>query len=160
MRDSAVLIDFIDLTLKEKEKVLSWRNHPDIKKWMYNDKDITLKEHLEFIESLKSRVDKRYFLVQQNDEDIGVIDLTNITSDDLEIGLYANPSQRGVGNILMRVIIDYSFGKLHVKKIFAEVFSENSKASHLYQKHGFSQVNKKNMNGKEVLCMELKNENR
>ena len=37
------LLNFIDLELKEKEMILEWRNHPDIRKWMYNQDEINLK---------------------------------------------------------------------------------------------------------------------
>ena len=160
MRTDIALINFINLSLQEKETVLSWRNHPDIKKWMYTNQDITLKDHLYFIESLKGKQDRNYFLVKQNHEYIGVIDFTDITSQKLEIGLYTNPAQKAKGDILMQLIIDYSFHDLHVNTVTAELFSENSKAYHLYQRYGFKEVNKKNINNREVTCMELRNENR
>ena len=68
------LINFIDLSLEEKIMVLGWRNHPEIRKWMYNQDEIKLEEHLNFIDSLKLRKDKLYFLVKKEDEFIGVID--------------------------------------------------------------------------------------
>jgi len=42
------LLNFIDLELKEKEMILEWRNHPDIRKWMYNQDEIKFEEHLSF----------------------------------------------------------------------------------------------------------------
>ena len=72
------LLNFIDLELEEKEMILKWRNHPDIRKWMYNQDEIKLEEHLNFIDSLKLRKDKLYFLVKKEDEFIGVIDFTQL----------------------------------------------------------------------------------
>jgi len=72
------LINFTDLTLDEKKMVLSWRNHPDIKQWMYNTNGITIENHLSFIETLKNSKDKQYFIVKKDNEYIGVIDFTNI----------------------------------------------------------------------------------
>ena len=48
-------------TRKKKEMILKWRNHPDIRKWMYNQDEIKFEEHLNFIDSLKLRKDKLYF---------------------------------------------------------------------------------------------------
>ena len=62
------LLNFIDLKLEEKEMILKWRNHPDIRKWMYNQDEIKLEEHLNFIDSLKLRKDKLYFLVKKEDD--------------------------------------------------------------------------------------------
>ena len=77
------LLNFIDLKLEEKEMILKWRNHPDIRKWMYNQDEIKFEEHLSFIDSLKSRKDKLYFLVKKEDEFIGVIDFFGLDKKEI-----------------------------------------------------------------------------
>ena len=158
--NNITLINFVDLTIEEKKMVLSWRNHPDIKRWMYTDSDISLENHLNFIDSLKDRKDKLYFLVKKDDEYIGVINFTDIKAESLEMGIYSKPSAKGLGSILLETIIEYAFDTLKVKRIFAELFSENSKAYNLYKKYGFNEIGKNNINNKEVIRLELKNENR
>lgn len=158
--DNIELINFTELSLETKKMVLEWRNHPNIKKWMYSHNDISLEDHLKFIETLKSTDDKLYFLVKNGDEYIGVIDFTSINDKSADIGIYSNPQKKGVGVLLMEVIINYSFESLKLNTIFAEVFFENKRAYRLYSKLGFREHNKKEVNGKKVICMELKNENR
>ena len=158
--NNITLINFVDLTIEEKKMVLSWRNHPDIKRWMYTDSDISLENHLNFIDSLKDRKDKLYFLVKKDDEYIGVINFTDIKVESLEMGIYSRPSAKGLGSILLKTIIEYAFDTLKIKRIFAEVFSENSRAYNLYKKYGFNEIGKNNINNKEVIRLELKNENR
>ena len=158
--NNITLINFVDLTIEEKKMVLSWRNHPDIKRWMYTDSDISLENHLNFIDSLKDRKDKLYFLVKKDDEYIGVINFTDIKAESLEMGIYSRPSAKGLGSILLETIIEYAFDTLKIKRIFAEVFSENSRAYNLYKKYGFNEIGKNNINNKEVIRLELKNENR
>ena len=155
------LLNFIDLKLEEKEMILKWRNHTDIRKWMYNQDEITLDEHLSFIDSLKSRKDKLYFLLKKEDEFIGVIDFTQLAEEiSVHMGIYSNPNIKGNGKILLNKIIDYSFNDLKVKKIFSEVFAENNKAHNLYKKFNFKDISEKIVNNKKVICMELENENR
>lgn len=154
--DSLELINFTKLSLDEKKMVLEWRNYPNIKKWMYSDSDIALEDHLNFIELLKNREDKQYYLVKNNNEYIGVIDFTNINTKATDIGLYANPELKRIGNILMKKIIDYSFNSLKVSIIYAEVFLDNDKAYSLYLRNGFKEFDRKYINKKEVICMELK----
>ena len=72
------LINFIDLTLDEKKIVLNWRNNSNIKKWMLTTQNIILQDHLNYIESLKLKKDKMYFLVKDTQKYIGVIDFINI----------------------------------------------------------------------------------
>lgn len=155
------LMNFTELTLEEKEMVLIWRNSSEIRKWMYNQEEIELNDHLNFIESLKSRKDKLYFLVKKDKEYIGVIDFTEIIEEEsLHMGIYTNPNIKGNGKILLNKIIDYSFDNLKVKKIYSEVFSQNNKAYELYEKYNFKDISKKTINNKEVICMELNYEDR
>jgi len=154
------LINFTKLPFEMKKMVLEWRNHPDIKRWMYSQSEITLEEHLNFIENLQKIDDKQYFLVKNGDEFIGVIDFTNINQHTADIGIYSNPMISGVGSLLIKEIISYSFESLKLRTIFAEVLVENKKAYKLYAKVGFKECKKKEVNGKKVVRMELVNENR
>lgn len=154
------LINFTNLTLEEKKMILSWRNNPLIKQWMYTAEDIEFKNHLSFIDSLHECKDKIYFLVKENNIGIGVIDFTNITSTSLDMGIYSSPKEKAKGSILLNEIINYAFNILKVKKIKAEVFSENIKAHDLYKRFNFIDINKKFVNKREVICMELNYENR
>ena len=87
-------INFIDLNEKQIRLVLSWKNNPVIKKWMFTKDDISFEAHLDFIESLKTNNQKDYFLVKQKDEYLGVIDLNGSF-----LGIYANPDKKKVGDI-------------------------------------------------------------
>lgn len=154
------LINFIDLSLSQKRMILSWRNNENIKAWMYTQDDISLENHMTFIETLKIKEDKLYFLVKKGNQDLGVIDFTNITKSSLHMGLYINPELKGLGKLFLEIIIFYSFEVLKVSKIIAEVFIQNQKAYELYKKFGFIDFDTKIVNQKEVICLELENEDR
>jgi UDP-4-amino-4,6-dideoxy-N-acetyl-beta-L-altrosamine N-acetyltransferase len=154
------LINFVDLSLDEKKMILSWRNHKEVKRWMYNTDDISIENHLKFIESLKNTKEKLYFLVKQDKEYIGVIDFTNITKNNCDFGLYSNINLTGIGKILLKNIRNYAFDVLKLKVLKAEVFKDNEKAIYLYKKFNFKETNKKIVNNKEVVCLDLKYENR
>lgn len=162
MSNNINLINFTDLTLEEKKMVLLWRNHPTIKQWMYNNDDISLENHLNFIETLKDCMDKFYFLVKRDDDYIGVVDFTNIDkkSKSSEFGLYANIELKGNGKALLNSICEYGFNALNINKLIAEVFAENEKAINLYKKFNFKEITNKTVNNREVICMELNNEDR
>ena len=146
-----MLKNFIQLNYDEKLMILEWRNHPSISKWMINKK-VKLKEHLNFINSLKENKTKLYFLV----DDIGVVDFINITDKKADIGLYKNPNKQKVGSVLMKHIIDYGFNVLKLEKLILYVYKNNQKAINLYKKFNFKIVDKKD----NLLKMELLNANR
>lgn len=154
------LVNFTDLSLEEAKMVLEWRNHLNIRKWMYTQDEISLENHLNFINSLKNNSNKLYFLIKKENEFIGVIDFSDINIQSVEMGIYANPNLKGFGKILLEIIKDYSFNVLKVKSIFSEVFYNNEKAYQLYEKYNFKETATKIVNNKKVICMELKNENR
>ena len=163
MKNKIELINFINASLEEKKMILKWRNHPKIKKWMYNQEEIPLKSHLNFIESLKNSKDKIYFLVKMDNEYIGVIDFTNINYNNKStyFGLYSNPYCKipGVSIILEKVSIDYAFNTLKMDILKLEVF-EGNKIIELHKRFNFKQTGEKIVNNKKVIVMELKNENR
>ena len=158
------LIDFVDMSFEEIKMVLEMRNNKDIKKWMYNTDDIKLDTHLKFINTLIFDISKQYFLVKKDDQYIGVVDFTNIDNKNKEcyFGLYANSFIKiaGVGRMLEEICIKYVFDILKLYKLKLEVFAENTRAINLYKKYKFYENDKKIVNKKEVICMELKNENR
>ena len=152
------LINFIDLSQEEKMMILEWRNKIDIQKWMHTQNDISLEEHLDFIDSLKTIKDKLYFLVKKDNIYIGVIDFTQIKpNESLHMGIYTNPDLKGYGKILLETIIYFSFEILKVVKIYSEVYFENEKAYLLYKSYGFKEYAEKIVNNKKVICMDLNN---
>ena len=150
------LINFIDLSQEEKMMILEWRNKIDIQKWMHTQNDISLEEHLDFIDSLRVITDKLYFLVKKDNINIGVIYFTQIKSNEsLVVGNYANPNLKGYGKILLETIIYFSFEILKVEKIFSEVYFENERAYILYKRYNFIEIGKKSLNNRKIIIMEL-----
>ena len=65
-----------------------------------------------------------------------------------------------MGNTLIKVIIDYGFNTLKNETLFAEVFEKNIKAIRLYERFGFKEKKSKQIGSRNIIQMELKNENR
>ena len=145
------LIDFTNLNEAEKKIVFDMRNHPSIRKWMYNKNELDFKEHLDFILSLKKNPTKKYFLVKEDEIYLGVIDF-KIINQYAEIGLYKNPKLKGVGKKLLKTLIDYGFNQLRLNKLILFVFENNKRAILLYKAFGFKIIQKK----QNLIKMELK----
>lgn len=91
--ESIKFINYTELDYNKLEEILSWRNHPDVRKWMYNTDEISLAEHIEFCEKLKHTNSKGYWLVQIGVESIGTINLNPFDSEknEGEWGFFLNP---------------------------------------------------------------------
>ncbi|CAM2861175.1 UDP-4-amino-4, 6-dideoxy-N-acetyl-beta-L-altrosamine N-acetyltransferase [Helicobacter burdigaliensis] len=149
------LKNFTKLSNEETIRVLSWRNHPKIAPFM-NNTLVSQKEHLEFLASLKTSLDKEYFLVYNEEIPIGVIDFIDIKrGDSCEFGIYSNPNLSGCGKLLMEILLEYAFNNLKVKEIKAQVQCENIKAMKLYAKFGFIKIGEKMMNNKKLNLIKL-----
>lgn len=129
------LINFTELNSEEAARVLRWRNDKRVAKFMKN-KSVSEAEHKNFISNLKNDETKRYFLVKEADEYIGVIDFVDITRKSCEFGLYADPELKGVGAKLMNAIFNYAFKILKVDELRAYAYSHNASALKLYEKFG------------------------
>ena len=148
------MTNFTNLNEAECRMVLEWRNHPNIRNYMSNKNIITKEEHLNFIKRLEQDNKKKYFLIKEGDEYLGVIDFIDIERGSCEFGLYATPynHKKGVGSLLLEEIIRYAFDELKVKKIRAKLYKENKKALGLYEKYGL----KTTCEDEEYFYMELK----
>ena len=153
------LCNYINLNNNDKIFVLSMRNHPQIKKWMHNQEDISEKKHIAFIKNLENDVKKRYFLVKYKDNIIGSINFSEIDINNSVIfGIYTNPfiQFKGAGLILESTASHYAFINLGVIKIQLQVLVSNARAINFYNKCGFTVVTKKKTNYKNILYMEKK----
>lgn len=131
-----ILKNFITLDKKEILEVFKWRNHTKVAQFMQT-KTFNLKEHLAFLESLKTSSSKHYFLVYEGTNAIGVIDFIKTQHRNYEFGLYQNPNLRHKGKILMQEILHYGFSILKADRLLACVYKDNIKAIALYQNFGF-----------------------
>ena len=135
-----LLINFINLSSKEKELVRKWRNHYEIRKWMYQDHIISSEEHSKFSEKLKEDNKNSYWLVKnKNRKYLGVIYLNRIdfVNKNAYLGIYSNPKIKGAGQMLMQCLKNLAFNiiKLHTLKL--KVIENNGKAIRFYRKNGF-----------------------
>lgn len=157
------LLNFTNVSKDDLLYVLKMRNYPEIKKWMYNQEDISEQQHFHFVDKLKSDETKKYFIVKQNESIVGSINFINInqTKRAADFGLYTNPfvSTPSAGRILEEVAIQYAQDFLELKYLNLEVFKKNTRAINFYEKIGFTQVAEKQINNQSVMCMQKRFQN-
>jgi len=136
------IINFTALSREEKLEILKWRNHDDIRKWMFNDNIIEENSHLNFIENLKC--DRKNYYWRLSDErncGPGVISINKIDTinKNAYLGIYKNPYITGgqAGTSLINALFYIAFKKLELHTLKLEVTFDNRRAINFYLKKGF-----------------------
>lgn len=152
------LLNFTELKKGDALYVLKMRNHPEIKKWMYNQEDITEEQHLNFLETLITDNTKHYFLVKKTDTIMGSVNFVKIDylEKTADFGLYANPLEgiTGAGRMLEEAAVYYARDKLKLAALNLEVFANNKRAISFYNNIGFKQTISRKVNDQVVFCMQ------
>src|SRR3954451_14714791 len=133
------------MTIEDADQLLRWRNSPDVARWMLDDRPITASDHVAW---LKSRVDSpadRYWIIESDGRDVGMVHLDNVESDDrcARCGFYigdASARGSGVATAALKRVLEIAFGELHLSKVRAEVLDCNIPSLALHERLGFTRA--------------------
>lgn len=125
--------------IESHKEIIAIRNDPRIRMFMFNDKIITLDEHLNFVSKLKNSKKKIYWAAYDENVFIGSINLINIDTEHrrANLGIYSNPDKRGYGGRLLQTLKWVAFEKLLLNCLRLEVLANNDNAIKFYEKNGF-----------------------
>lgn len=127
------------LKMDDLPLILRWRNHPNVRKWMYTDHEISIDEHLQWYARV-SKDDECILLIFECDRQAqGFVSLERITKWGLgKWGFYAAPSApKGTGRALGVAAIRYAFEILKFHKLCGEVIGLNKRSLRLHEVLGF-----------------------
>jgi UDP-4-amino-4,6-dideoxy-N-acetyl-beta-L-altrosamine N-acetyltransferase len=138
--------NFNNLSEEEKNEVLVWRNHENVRVWMKNSSPISATAHFNFLDNLRNQTDRFYWLVfeEATGKKLGVIYFTSFDLDlqISELGIYANPvrPEKGFGTLLSNLALYIGFELGQLNEIYLTVFPHNFVAIKLYEKLGFTHL--------------------
>jgi len=122
------------------EKVRCWRNKEHVRKYMFNQHEITKEEHLAYIEGLKNSSNKGLYVIYLDNEAIGVFQYKiNPKGNFMESGNYITEEKFlncGYGVIILYTIIEIAFKHLKVNKVYSEIIESNKKVISMHKKMG------------------------
>ncbi len=166
--DYIELLNFVNLNNEEKEMVRLWRNHRNVRNWMFTDHEISFSEHMRFIESLNSENSSHYCWLARRDKNyIGVVTLNKVDfkNKNSYFGLYTNPESDNLGECiyLFKAIIAVAFSIFGLHTLRGDTIKGNSILK-IHEKFGFAvegilkEFVYKNGEWKDVVITSLKNE--
>lgn len=123
------------------EQVLEWRNHPDVRKYMYTQHEITLEEHTRWFSRACKDSKISLKVLEINGDPVGFVNIKQISTGKIaEWSFHVSPNaKKGTGYLLCSLALDYIFQELKMEKLNGEVISFNKKSIALHEKLGFRQ---------------------
>lgn len=129
------------MTKDNLHQVLTWRNHPDVRRYMYTQHEITMEEHQRWFERASQDQSKHLLIFEVDATPLGFIQLSQLDGSNIAgWGFYVAPdAPKGSGRRLGRVALDYAFGHLHLHKICGEALASNERSIRFHRALGFHQ---------------------
>ena len=140
--------DFVlyqNLSIEHSDKVLSYRNHENVRKWMFNSDKISLKQHLNFINKLKDS-SKVYCAVFRKQKIVACVNFDDIGHREYFVGHFLNPRllSSGIGLYFEYVYLKFFFEHIKAKVIKASVKKENHPMIKIHRLCNFKEIDKEN----------------
>ncbi|PHY20205.1 UDP-4-amino-4,6-dideoxy-N-acetyl-beta-L-altrosamine N-acetyltransferase [Caulobacter sp. BP25] len=131
-----------DVAEEDRERLLAWRNSPEVAAYMYSDHPIARDEHDRWFDAIPTRRDRRYWIIEVNDEPVGLVNLADIDETHRRCAwayYLASPNVRGlgVGSYVEFWAIEYVFQRLGLNKLWCEVLLSNEAVWKLHEAYGF-----------------------
>lgn len=129
------------MSSSDLEQVLAWRNHPDVRRYMYTQHEISLDEHRRWFEKA-SRDPARHLLVFESGcTPLGFVNIHEIASGGIaNWGFYAAPTApKNTGRLLGRSALQYAFAETGLHKICGHALAYNERSIRFHRRQGFQQ---------------------
>jgi UDP-4-amino-4,6-dideoxy-N-acetyl-beta-L-altrosamine N-acetyltransferase len=129
------------LTPEDLAMLFEWRNHPDVRRYMFTQHPIGWEEHQRWFESVGQNPTRRLMLVETPGDAIGFVQFSNVTPHGVaDWGFYARPhAPKGSGSGLGTAALDLAFGSWQLHKVCGQAISSNSASIALHERLGFTQ---------------------
>ncbi len=119
--------------------LLEWRNHPEVRQFMFTQHEIGVEEHASWFARASLDAGKKLFVVEENKQAIGYVQFSLMVNESIaNWGFYIRPnSPKGTGLNLGVIALDYAFRKLKLHKVCGQVIEGNVISISFHQRLGF-----------------------
>lgn len=129
------------LTSDDLPVVLTWRNHPDVRRFMFTQHEISLDEHRQWFAKTRTDPTRRLLIVEDGRDPIGYVQFSSVTCGGVaDWGFYARPeAPRGSGYKLGVTALNYAFGSLNLHKVCGQAIDSNLASIAFHLRLGFAE---------------------
>lgn len=141
MNDNVPFGSVRSMTERDLGVVFSWRNHPDVRRYMYTQHEISWEEHSAWFERSTNNPLKHLLIYEENTQPLGFINFTeSATGRVADWGFYLAPhAARGTGARLGFSALNYGFHTLRLHKVCGQVIAHNERSIAFHRRLGFKQ---------------------
>lgn len=110
------------LTASDLPMLLAWRNHPDVRSYMFTQHEISLDEHSNWFAKASRDPSRCMLIVEDAGQPIGYVQFSKVEDGGVsDWGFYAKPdAPKGTGRRLGVMALNYAFGTLKLHKVCGE----------------------------------------
>ena len=129
-----------DMQVDDLEMVRSWRNHPDVRRHMLTQHEISAEEHTQWFKRIQQDPQRHVVLVHEHQQPLGLVHFTPVNAQGVvDWGFYLTPqAPTGSGGKLARRALDFAFTQQGWHKVCGQVISSNAASRRFHLKLGFS----------------------
>lgn len=123
------------------ETILSWRNHPDVRKCMLSQHEITAAEHRAWFHRSVHDDTCALLVLEDDDQIVGSVVFSNISfACTTDWSFYVDPaSPAGTGRKVCEAALDFAFSELQIHKVAGKVLVNNEASIRTHLRLGFAQ---------------------
>nr|WP_313062962.1 UDP-2,4-diacetamido-2,4,6-trideoxy-beta-L-altropyranose hydrolase [Moraxella sp. CTOTU49097] len=145
-------------TQADNQMIWQWRNHVDVRRWMFGQDEIALADHEKWYRKQLDHANVHLLIFEVAGEPMGLVNVTQMTVDKYQTlnaakntandnsaswGFYLSPNSpkgQGLGFALGVLAIAQIFNTTDIGKITAQVLAYNTASLALHRKLGFSET--------------------
>ncbi len=145
-------------TQADTQMIWQWRNHLDVRQWMFGQDEITLSDHITWFGRQLENPNVHLMIFEFENKPMGFVNVSQITMDKYQTlnspqskqnektaswGFYLSPDSpkgQGLGFALGVLAMSHIFNSTNIDKISAQVLEYNTASLALHRKLGFSET--------------------
>ena len=127
------------VTYDDLPMVLRWRNHPEVRRFMFTQHEISLDEHRNWFARVSQDPSRRLFIVEEAQEAIGYVQFNSVSPGGVaDWGFYTRPdAPKGSGRKLGVAALRHAFGALKLHKVCGQAIESNQSSINFHSRLGF-----------------------
>lgn len=121
------------------EQVLEWRNHPEVRHYMYTTHEIRLEEHRKWFANATNNPAVELLIFEQEGKAQGFANITRTRCPEVaDWGFYLAPNApKGSGQELGKQALNYAFSQLSLHKVCGQALGFNERSIAFHKRLGF-----------------------